>query len=124
MWWTYILAAGAVMGAVGIGAGAFGAHALKEMLTPPDLAIYETAIKYWMYHALGVCLLAVVMTRIENGFIKTSVGMMICGAFIFSGSLMALVLTGHRILGAVTPVGGALLILAWLLLAVGVIAHG
>ena len=124
MWWTYILAVGAVMGAIGIGVGAFGAHALKEMLTPPDLAIYETAVKYWMYHALGVCLLAVVMTRIENGFIKTSVAMMICGALIFSGSLIALVLTGQRILGAITPVGGALLILAWLLLAVGVIAHG
>lgn len=124
MWWIYILAFGAVMAAVGIGVGAFGAHALKDMLTPPDLAIYETAVKYWMYHALGVCILALVMTRIENGFMKSSAALMILGALIFSGSLIALVLTGTRILGAVTPVGGVLLILAWLLLAVGVVTHG
>lgn len=124
MWWIYILAFGAVMAAVGIGVGAFGAHALKDILTPPDLAIYETAVKYWMYHALGLCIVSIVMTRIENNFMKSSAALMICGALIFSGSLIALVLTGNRVLGAVTPVGGALLILSWLMLAVGVIAHG
>lgn len=124
MWWTYLLTTGSVLAALGIGAGAFGAHALKEQLTPPDLAIYETAIKYWMYHALGVCVVALLMTRIENNFIKSSAISMIVGTLIFSGSLIALVLTGQRFLGAITPIGGVLLILAWTLLAVGVIAHG
>ena len=124
MWWIYILAFGAFMAATGIGVGAFGAHALKDRLTPPDLAIYETAARYWMYHALGLCIVSIVMTRIENGFMKSSAALMICGALIFSGSLIALVLTGNRVLGAITPIGGGLLILAWLMLGVGVIAHG
>lgn len=123
MWWIYILVIGAVMNAVGIGAGAFGAHAFKERFSPSDLAIYETAVKYWMYHALGVFVLALVMSRIENGYMKSSSVLMITGALIFSGSLIALVFTGQRQLGAVTPIGGVMLIVAWLLIAVGVLTH-
>ena len=120
MWWIYILAFGAIMAASGIGVGAFGAHAMKDRLTPPDLAIYETAVKYWMYHALGLCIVAIVMTRVENGLMKASAALMILGALVFSGSLLALVFTGNRMLGAVTPIGGVMLILSWLCLAVGV----
>lgn len=123
MWWTYILTLGALMAATGVGAGAFGAHGLRERLTPPDMAIFETAVKYWMYHAIGLCLVAMVMSRIENAYIKTSAIAMILGALVFSGTLVALVLTGHRTLGAVTPIGGVLLILSWIFLAVGVLSH-
>lgn len=121
MWWIYILSFGALMAATGIGIGAFGAHAMKNILTPPDLVIYETAVKYWMYHALGLCIVAIVMTRVENGFMKASAALMILGALVFSGSLLALVFTGNRMLGAVTPIGGVMLILSWLCLAVGVL---
>lgn len=120
MWWIYILAYGALMAATGIGFGAFGAHAMKDRFTPPDLAIYETAVKYWMYHALGLCIVAIVMTRVENGLMKASAALMILGALVFSGSLLALVFTGNRMLGAVTPFGGVMLILSWLCLAIGV----
>lgn len=123
MWWTYVLVAASIMGAIGVGAGAFGAHALKDRLSPGDLAIYETAVKYWMYHSLAACVIALVMSRIENGFMKASAGLMILGTLIFSGTLVALVFTQNRMLGAVTPIGGVFLILAWLLLAVGVLAH-
>ena len=123
MFWIYVLATGAVMAAIGVGAGAFGAHALKDRLTPADLGIFETACRYWMYHALGVCVVAMVLARIENGFMKASAIAMIVGALVFSGSLIALVATGNRMLGAVTPIGGVLLIAGWLLLATGLLSH-
>jgi uncharacterized membrane protein YgdD (TMEM256/DUF423 family) len=121
MWWTYICAIAGVMGALGVGAGAFGSHALKEKLSPADLAIYETAVKYWMYHTLATGFVGLLLSRIENGFLKSSSILMILGSCIFSGSLIALVMTQHRQLGAITPIGGALLIVAWLLIAGGVI---
>jgi uncharacterized membrane protein YgdD (TMEM256/DUF423 family) len=123
MVWIYVLVTGALMAAIGIGAGAFGAHALKDRLSMSDLVIYETAMRYWMYHALGLCLVSLVMTRIENVFMKVSVGSMFIGAVIFSGTLVALVLTGNRMLGAVTPIGGVLLIVGWVSLAAGVLMH-
>ncbi|MCX6124021.1 MAG: DUF423 domain-containing protein [Proteobacteria bacterium] len=123
MFWIYVLATGAVMAAVGVGAGAFGAHALKDRLTAGDLGIFETAVRYWMYHALGVCVVAMVLARIENGFMKASALAMIVGSLVFSGSLIALVATGNRMLGAVTPFGGVLLIAGWLLLATGLLSH-
>jgi uncharacterized membrane protein YgdD (TMEM256/DUF423 family) len=109
------------MGALGVGFGAFGAHALKDRLTPNDLAIFDTGIRYFFYHALGVCVLSLMMTRIDNGLIKTGSILMVIGAFLFAGSLIALVLTGHRWLGMVTPIGGVMLILAWVLAAVSLL---
>ena len=123
MYWIYVLVMGALMAAAGVGAGAFGAHALKNRLDVNDLAIYETAIKYWMYHSLGLCIVSLVMTRIENIFMKLSASSIFFGALIFSGTLIALVLSGNRMLGAVTPVGGVLLIVGWVFLAVGVLSH-
>ena len=123
MWWTYLIVVGSLMGALGVGAGAFGAHALKERLTPPELAIFETAVKYWMYHALATCIVALVMSRIENFYIKSSGVSFVLGSILFSVSLMALVLTGNRQLGIITPFGGVFLILGWLFLAAGVLLH-
>jgi len=111
------------MAAVGVGAGAFGAHALKDRLSTLDLAVYETAVRYWMYHALGICIAALVMSRIENFYIKASAVLMIFGSTIFSGSLVALVLSQIRTLGMITPIGGVLLILSWLLIVIGVLTH-
>ena len=123
MWWTYLLAIGALMGALGVGGGAFGAHGLKDRLTPPELAIFETAMRYWMYHALATCLTALVMSRIENFYMKTGSICFILGSLLFSVSLVALVLTGNKQLGMITPIGGVFLIIGWLTLAAGVIFH-
>lgn len=124
MWWTYIVAIAGLMGAIGIGGGAFGSHALKEKLSVQDLAIYETAMRYWMYHACGSAFLGLLLSRIENVFLKTASILMILGSLVFSGSLIALVLTQQRGLGAVTPIGGVLLIIAWLLISIGVLFAG
>jgi len=123
MFWTYIIAIGALMGSLGVGLGAFGAHALKERFTPPEMATFETAVKYWMYHAIAVCVIALVMSRIENNFIRSSAVTMILGSILFSASLIAIVLTGNRQLGMITPVGGVFLIVSWMLLAFGVLFH-
>ncbi len=113
--WTWFIALGSLLSAAAIGAGAFGAHALKGKLTPEDAAIYETASKYLTTQSLGIIIIALFMTRIDSAALKIAAFAISIGAIIFSGSLFALVATGHRWLGAITPIGGVLLILAWLL---------
>lgn len=104
--WTTI---GTLLGALGVICGAFGAHALRGRVTPEDLAIWHTAVDYQLWHVLAL-LLAVRTTS------SRAVPCLLCtGIVIFSGSLYLLVLTGHRWLGAVTPLGGVCLIGAWLL---------
>lgn len=111
----YWIATGAVLGALAVAAGAFGAHALRARLSPADLATFETAARYQMYHALallGVGLLA------ARGMPVASAGWsFVAGVALFSGSLYLLTLGGLRWMGAVTPLGGIALILGWLLLA-------
>ena len=107
--------AGAILGFVGVAAGAFGAHALKGSLAPDRLEIFETSVRYQLIHALA--LLAV------PSFGSPGAGWaFLAGTVIFSGSLYLLVLTDTRWLGAVTPIGGVLMLLGWLLLAVAAYA--
>jgi uncharacterized membrane protein YgdD (TMEM256/DUF423 family) len=104
---------------VAVGAGAFGAHALRVRLGPELLAVWQTAVQYHFWHALG--LLAVgVLLRIEPGRrgIATAGWLLVAGVALFSGSLYLLALTGARALGMVTPVGGVVLLAAWATLAV------
>lgn len=119
--WTFWVACGSLSAALGVAFGAFGAHALKARLPVEDLAIYETAVRYQMYHALGLLAVGFVASKIDSGIIKSSGWLLIFGSLIFSGTLYTLVLTGIRVLGAVTPIGGLALIVAWILLAIGVL---
>ena len=121
MSWTIWVCAGAIFAAFGVGAGAFGAHALKARLTPEYLAVFEVGVKYQMYHALALIALGLVATRIESTAIKVSGFAFIGGTLLFSGSLYALVLSGEKSLGMVTPVGGVALIVGWLALAIAMI---
>lgn len=108
--------AGALLAFLAVGFGAFGAHALTGRLSPDDLATFETGVRYQMYHALGLFAVAWASTRWPGALTETSGWFMIAGTLLFSGSLYALVLTGHRWLGAVTPFGGLSLLIAWALL--------
>lgn len=110
----YLAVAAALLGASGVMAGAFGAHALSDVLPPKDLAIWETAARYQLLHALAV--LALVLAPTPARLLLPG-AVMVAGVLVFSGSLYALVLTNIRVLGAITPVGGLLLIAGWLLLA-------
>jgi uncharacterized membrane protein YgdD (TMEM256/DUF423 family) len=108
---------GAASGLIAVAAGAFGAHALKARLDPDLLAIFETAARYQMAHALALLGTAWASTRWPGRAITLAGACFVAGTVFFSGSLYALALTGTRWLGAITPVGGVLLLAGWLLLA-------
>jgi uncharacterized membrane protein YgdD (TMEM256/DUF423 family) len=105
-------AAGAILAGTGVALGAFGAHGLRATLTPRALGWWETAVQYQMWHALALLLLAALPIRTQ-----APAWLIGCGTILFSGSLYVMALTGVRALGAVTPVGGLLLILGWAALA-------
>ena len=103
---------------VGVGAGAFGAHGLKRMITPDMLSIWHTAVLYQLIHGLGMLLIAVLGARLGSPLLTLSGSVMFAGILIFSGSLYVLVLTGTRWLGAITPIGGAAFLIAWAMVAI------
>jgi uncharacterized membrane protein YgdD (TMEM256/DUF423 family) len=113
--WTIFFAAGSFLSAISVALGAFGAHALKGRLTIEDAAIYETASRYLTTQSLGLLALALLMSRLDHTGLKVGAIALMLGAVIFSGSLYLLVFTGVRSFGAVTPIGGALLITGWML---------
>ena len=102
--------------------GAFGAHALKKTLTPDLLAVYQTAVNYHVYHALGLLAVGVLALHLpETALLRWAGILLAVGVLVFSGSLYALSLSGIRGLGAITPFGGVALIAGWLLLAIAVV---
>jgi uncharacterized membrane protein YgdD (TMEM256/DUF423 family) len=109
---------GALMGFVGVGLGAFAAHGLRGRLSPEMLAIFETGVRYQMYHALALLVTAAVMARMGGWLVVTAGWCFTAGILIFSGSLYALALTGVTILGAITPIGGLAFLVGWACLAV------
>lgn len=112
-----ILCLGALIMAVGVGLGAFGAHALRAMVDASALATWQTAVLYQLLHGLGLLLIAALGNRLHPAWQSRSAVLMLVGVLIFSGSLYILVLSGVKWLGAITPIGGVALILAWLCLA-------
>src|SRR3954447_14370249 len=109
---------GALLGFVGVGLGAFGAHGLRGRLSPEMLAVFETGVRYHMYHALALLATAALMTRVEGRAMLVAGWSFTAGILIFSGSLYALALTGVTTLGAITPIGGLAFLLGWVALAV------
>lgn len=119
-----LLAVAALFGAVGVALGAFGAHGLKDRLTAPDLAVFETAVRYQMYHAVALLGLSAWIERTPAPRLLWAAGAWIAGTTIFSGSLYLLVLTDTPWLGAVAPLGGVALIAGWLLVASQALTQG
>jgi uncharacterized membrane protein YgdD (TMEM256/DUF423 family) len=102
--------------------GAFGAHGLKAKLTVENMAIYQTAVQYHFYHAVGLVLIGLIAWHIPTSpYLRWSAWLMIMGIILFSGSLYVLSITNIRWLGAITPIGGTAFIFAWLVLALGII---
>ena len=102
----------ALLLAIAVGTGAFGAHALKEKLDVYALGVWEKAVFYQFVHSLGMLITALSVKRSD-----TVCWLFLAGILLFSGSLYLLALTGVRTLGAVTPLGGVAFIAAWLMLA-------
>jgi uncharacterized membrane protein YgdD (TMEM256/DUF423 family) len=104
---------GALSGVLAVAAGAFGAHALRERLAPDMLAVFETGARYQMYHALALLASAWALGRWPGGAILAAGWLFVAGTVVFCGSLYLLTLTGHRWLGAVTPLGGLAFLAGW-----------
>jgi uncharacterized membrane protein YgdD (TMEM256/DUF423 family) len=114
---TFLLI-GALAGVVGVALGAFGAHGLRGRLSPEMLAVFETGVRYHMYHALALLLTAAVMGRINGRFVAAAGWFFTAGIVLFSGSLYLLAATGITLLGAITPFGGVAFLIGWACLAV------
>jgi uncharacterized membrane protein YgdD (TMEM256/DUF423 family) len=108
---------GPLICALAVGAGAFGAHGLAERLDERALALWETAARYMMYGGLGLTLLGIVGRQWPRPGFEGAAWTLLFGTVVFSGTVAALALGGPRWLGAVTPLGGLLLIAGFLLFA-------
>lgn len=109
---------GAASAALGVAAGAFGAHALRARVEPRMLEVFETGARYQMYHALALVAVALLLARTPGVRLVTASGwLFVAGTVLFSGSLYAMALTGVSALGAITPVGGGGFIAGWVCLA-------
>jgi uncharacterized membrane protein YgdD (TMEM256/DUF423 family) len=114
------LVLGSIIAGLGVAAGAFGAHALKEILEAPMLQVFETATRYVMYHAVGLCIVSWAIDRYPEQRLEKSGWLFILGILLFSGSLYVVSLAGIRWVGAVTPIGGLAFMAGWGLLGWGV----
>src|SRR5215831_21241972 len=114
--WSVI---GAVLLALAVVFGAFGAHSLRDRLDAYSMGVYEKAVFYHFIHALGLLIVSFLpKTGTFSEFATSWVcGLLLAGILIFSGSLYALAISGNRTLGAITPIGGVAFIAGWLALA-------
>ena len=116
-----ILFSGAVFIALGVLLGAFGAHALKNILSPEMLAVYKTGVEYQFYHALGLLLIGLIGLQVKSKYLRWSGIFITVGIILFSGSLYVLALTGIKVIGAITPIGGVSFVAGWIFLAIAII---
>src|SRR2546427_11830793 len=120
---TFLLI-GAALGFFGVVLGAFGGHALRRRLSPEMLAVFESGVRYQMYHAFAILIVAAAIGRIGDASWLVLAGwFFLAGIVLFSGSLYALTLTGIGMLGAITPIGGLLFLIGWACLIVFGIAR-
>ena len=112
----FFFTAGAIMAFLAVALGAFGAHALKNRLTPDMLDISEVGVRYHMYHALGLFAVAWATSRWPESNVTAAGWAFIVGIIIFSGSLYILSMTGMRWFGVVTPLGGLAFLIGWAIL--------
>lgn len=109
------LAIASILAGLAVIGGAFASHSLKSILTDYALSIWETGIKYQMYHSIGLFLIAILMKgeKMSSVWLNTAAFAFMVGIVLFSGSLYALSLSGIKWLGAITPLGGVAFIFGW-----------
>lgn len=108
----------ALSGFLAVALGAFGAHGLKARLSEDMMAVYQTAVQYHFYHTLALLAVAVLLAGgLQSAALRAGGWLFAAGIVVFSGSLYALALSGVRVLGAVTPLGGLLFLAGWVALA-------
>ncbi len=113
---TWVVA-GALLAGLAVAAGAFGAHGLRARLSPDILQVFETAARYQMYHGLALIAVGLIADRWPSPLLGPAGWLFLAGIVLFSGSLYGLTLSGVRILGAITPIGGVAFLAGWALVA-------
>jgi uncharacterized membrane protein YgdD (TMEM256/DUF423 family) len=116
-----LIGAGALLGFIGVAAGAFGAHAIRARVSADRLDNWKTAADYQLWHALATIASGLITVRWASGAAAVAGWCFVGGVVVFSGSLYALALTDRRKLGAITPFGGVLFLAGWALLLVAAI---
>ena len=111
---------GAIFAMLAVILGAFAAHGLKQRMDSYDLAIFETAARYQMYHAIALLIVGILASKPQfaTRWLKLAAIVFVLGIVLFSGSLYLLALSGIKWLGAITPLGGTAFIFGWLFLIV------
>ncbi len=107
---------GAVLGFLSVALGAFGAHALKSRFDEYSHGIFQTAVQYQFFHTFAIISIGLLLMSIDSFWLRSSGWLFVLGTLIFSGSLYALAFTGLKVLGAITPIGGVLLLAGWICL--------
>jgi uncharacterized membrane protein YgdD (TMEM256/DUF423 family) len=115
-----ILVIGGLLMALGIVAGAVGTHALRARLTADELGVFETAVRYHIYNALGLLIIGAVALGATPPLLRWSVGLIVVGIVLFSGALYAASLGAPRFIHLLPPFGGLSLIAGWILFAVAI----
>ena len=114
-----VLALGAVLAGVAVAIGAFGAHMLRPKLSERMMEVFETGVRYHMFHSLALLFSGWAYTQYESKIFGKAAWAFLGGIVFFSGSLYVLVLSDTRWLGAITPLGGLLFLTGWMCLAIG-----
>src|SRR5690349_9872273 len=121
----HILQAAAILGALAVALGAFGAHGLKQIVPPETVATFQTGVQYQVYHVLALLAVGIIYQQFPNQMLKWAACCFIAGIILFSGSLYVLTAikatetVGLNGIGIITPVGGLFFIAGWLLLFAG-----
>ena len=109
----------AISGLVAVTLGAFGAHGLENTLSERMMEVWQTAVQYQFYHSLALLLVATIMLQVQpSRLLNAAAILFLLGIIIFSGSLYILALSGITWLGAITPIGGTLFMIGWIVLAI------
>ena len=120
-----MLIKGSILGGLAVILGAFGAHALKEVLTPEQLISFETGVRYQMYHALVLLFLFIIALKINHTFFNKAAQFIFWGVILFSGSIYLLTLKNMlgiealKYIAPLTPIGGGLIIVGWVFILLG-----
>lgn len=119
------LVSGSLLAALAVILGAFGAHALKALVTPEKLLVFETGVRYHFYHSLALLATGILYSHFPAKQLRLATGLFLTGIALFSGSLYAMVfvsISGGSLgpLGIITPIGGLFFIAAWIMLALGI----
>lgn len=120
-----MLIKGSILGGLAVIFGAFGAHALKEVLTPQQLISFETGVRYQMYHALVLLVLFIISLKVTHVYFNRAAQFMFWGVILFSGSIYLLTLKNMlgiealKYIAPITPLGGGLIIVGWIFILLG-----